>query len=188
MNPSRLKTGGWLDDSADGLTRSIHWNTIWEPLKGRVCTPVSREWCTNSFWGGYVLFDWDTFFCGLMAALESPELCSDNFRAILQEITPRGFVPNFGSARAVSVDRSQPPVGAYCVLKFWRGMRLAESSEKRGILEDTFNRLLKWHQWWMPNRDGNGDGLLEWGSDLIEEAPGFETHTLRAAMFESGLR
>ena len=182
-----LKTAGWLKDSAEGLTRSIHWNTIWEPLKGRVCTPVSREWCANDFWGGYVLFDWDTFFCGLMAALESPELGADNFRAILQEITPRGFVPNFGSARAASLDRSQPPVGAYCVLKAWRGLRLAATSERRALLEETYVRLLRWHQWWMQNRDGNQDGLLEWGSDLPGETLHFETHTLRAAMYESGL-
>ena len=182
-----LKTYGWLGDSADGLTRSIYWNTIWEPLKGRVCTPVSREWCTNDFWGGYVLFDWDTFFCAVMAALESPDLSLDNLRAILDELTPSGFVPNFGSARSVSLDRSQPPVGSYCVLKVWRGLRLAESPEHPVFLEEVFDRLLQWHNWWMPARDGNRDGLLEWGSNLLDDPLALENHTLRAAMFESGL-
>jgi putative isomerase len=183
----RLLTSGWLGPSADGLTRSIHWNTIWEASQGRVCTPVSREWCVSPAWGGYVLFDWDTFFCALMAGLESPDLMQDNIRAILQETTPLGFVPNFGSARAASLDRSQPPVGAYVVLKAWRAMRLSEEPLRRDLLEETFERLLTWHQWWLPKRDGNHDGLLEWGSDAIQEGHDFENHTLRAAMYESGL-
>lgn len=183
----RLKTGGWLGASADGLTRSIHWNTIWEPIKGRICSPVSREWCNGGFWGSYVLFDWDTFFCGLMASMESPEIGIANFRAILQEITPAGFVPNFGSARWISFDRSQPPVGAYCVLKSWRAARLAESSARIAFLRETFDLLNGWHQWWRPHRDGNGDGLLEWGSDPLEDPNTMENYTLRAAMYESGL-
>jgi putative isomerase len=184
---SRLKTGGWLGESADGLTRSIHWNTIWEPLKERICSPVSREWCLNETWGGYVLFDWDTFFCAMMSALESHDLCVDNIRAILQEVTPSGFVPNFGSANMVSNDRSQPPVGAYCLLKAWRGMRIMDKAERLGVLKETFGLLLRWHYWWMPHRDGNGDGLLEWGSDPLDDPHAFENHTLRSAMFESGL-
>jgi glycogen debranching enzyme len=148
---------------------------------------VSREWCTNDFWGGYVLFDWDTFFCAMMATLESPELSKDNFRAILGEMTQDGFVPNFGAARTASNDRSQPPVGAYCILKVWRSMQLAASTERRGLLEESFNRLLQWHRWWLPNRDGNNDGLLEWGSNPLKDPLAPENHTLRAAMFESGL-
>ncbi|MBN1373365.1 MAG: hypothetical protein JW987_15620 [Anaerolineaceae bacterium] len=181
-----LCSGGWLEDAAEGLTRSIHWNTIWEPIKGRVCTPVSRDWCMGN-WGGYVLFDWDTFFCGLMAGISSPELMRDNFLAILDEVTPRGFVPNFGSAVATSLDRSQPPVGAYVVLKAWLATSLAGTPEDLSLLQETYPRLLAWHRWWMANRDGNGDGLLEWGSDPLEDAHAWENHTLRSAMYESGL-
>lgn len=181
-----LLSGGWLEDAADGLTRSIHWNTIWEPIKGRVCTPVSRDWCMGN-WGGYVLFDWDTFFCGMMAGVYSPELMRDNFLAILDEVTPRGFVPNFGSAVATSLDRSQPPVGTYAVLKAWQATSLAGTPENLSLLRETYPRLLAWHRWWMANRDGNGDGLLEWGSDPLDDTHAWENHTLRAAMYESGL-
>lgn len=181
-----LRSQGWLRRSAEGLVRSIHWNTIWEPLKGRVCTPVSREWCWNEFFGKYVLFDWDTFFCALMAALEAPDLAVANLQAILQEVTPRGFVPNFGSALSRSDDRSQPPVGAYCALKLsgW----LEAGGEPPAWLEAAYPLLLRWHQWWMGARDGNRDGLLEWGSDPVPpETQPFESGTLRAAMYESGL-
>jgi putative isomerase len=181
-----LRSGKWLENSADGLTRAIQWNTIWEPTKARICSPVSREWCWNEAWDGYVLFDWDTFFCAMMSVLESPELALANLNAILQEVTPRGFVPNFGSRRSRSDDRSQPPVGAYCALKI-AGFIGYESQNITWLIE-TYSKLVTWHNWWMNARDGNGDGLLEWGSDPItSDNQKFENHSLRAAMWESGL-
>jgi len=188
-----LQSSGWLQDAAAGITRALHWNTIWEPIKGRVCTPVSREWCVNSHWGGYVLFDWDTFFGALMAGLEEPALAAANLRAMLQEITPDGFVPNFGAERIVSLDRSQPPVGAYCLLKLYQGGQMCTGGGSAGhpidraLLQEAFPALLRWHAWWLPRRDGNGDGLLEWGSDPRPNTHGWEVDTLRAAMYESGL-
>jgi putative isomerase len=179
-----LRSGGWLADAAAGLSRVVAWNTIWEPQGGRVCTPVSRDWCRdyNGF-GPHVLFCWDTFFCALLAALESPALARANLRAILQEATPEGFIPNFGSANGASLDRSQPPVGAYCVLKL-----LTAGTLDHPFVAEVYPALLRWHRWWLPNRDGNGDGLLEWGSN--PPSPGardWESHNRQAAMYESGL-
>lgn len=181
----RLRTQGWLQDAADGLTRALHWNTIWEPRKGRVCSPVSRDWSRHTHWGGYVLFDWDTFFAAVMCALEDPSLAEANLRAILQEVTPRGFVPNFGAASATSEDRSQPPVGGYCALKV-AGMSSLSGSTPAWVGE-LFTSLSRWHDWWFSARDGNRDGLLEWGSDPLPSSPWYECDTIRAAMYESGL-
>ena len=182
-----LRGMGWLDEAAAGMTRGLHWNTIWEPVKRRICTPVSRDWCRVPGWGGYVLFDWDTFFAAMMSGLEDPSLAEANVRAILQEITPAGFVPNFGSARATSQDRSQPPVGSYVVLKLASSRSLVRAPQWLNLLSEVYPALLRWHRWWMPHRDGNGDGLLEWGSTPTGENPGWEAGTLRAAMYESGL-
>lgn len=183
-----LRSEGWLGEAADALTRVIAWNTIWEPLKGRICTPVSRDWCKGPFLGSYVLFDWDTFFCAVMAQLEDPNLAGANALAILQEVTPAGFVPNFGCEFGPSADRSQPPVGAYCVLKLHRAGALSSAQRTTELLERAFPTLVRWHAWWMPHRDGNRDGLLEWGSD---PTPGYHKewlcNTMQAAMYESGL-
>lgn len=183
-----LWTDGWLNDAADALTRVIAWNTIWEPIKGRICTPVSRDWCKGPSFGSYVLFDWDTFFCAVMAQLEDPNLAEANALAILQEVTPAGFVPNFGCEFGPSADRSQPPVGAYCALKLHRAGALSTAQRSSSLLERAFPALARWHAWWMPHRDGNHDGLLEWGSD---PTPGYHKewlhNNMQAAMYESGL-
>lgn len=186
----RLRGDGWLEDAVDGMTRVIHWNTIWEPIKRRVCTPVSRDWCRDyGGFGAYVLFDWDTFFCALMANLERPDLAAANARAMLEEMTPRGFVPNFGSANGASEDRSQPPVGAYCMLKLYRAAALGEGdTHARAALASAYPALLRWHDWWFSARDGNGDSLLEWGSDATPAGSrDWEAHNRQAAMYESGL-
>ena len=181
-----LVTGdGMLEDVPQAVIKGVVWNTIYEPVKERVCTPVSRAWCTGSgtYFGSYVLFAWDTFFNGLLGSIQNKKLAYRQVYSILEEITPRGMIPNFGSQKASSLDRSQPPVGSYCVLKLYR-----QFGEKE-LLAQSFDRLFMWNRWWMKNRDGNGDGLLEWGSDPYPEGSrlGYEAHNLQAAKYESGL-
>ena len=105
------------------MRNTLAWNTIYDPSKDRVVTPVSRVW--NTGWGGCVLFCWDTYFAAWMAGADGQrELAWANAVEMTREITPEGFVPNFAGANgAKSWDRSQPPVGAmtcrYLYQKIW---------------------------------------------------------------------
>ena len=113
------KTYGKLEEAYTAMRTGYAWNTIYDPENRRICSPVSRIWNVN--WGGYVLFEWDTFFCALMAAPESKELAYANVFAILNEATERGFIPNFGAAGDnKSRDRTEPPVGAMTVRELYR--------------------------------------------------------------------
>lgn len=82
------------------------------------------------------------------------------------------------SVKEVSLDRSQPPVGAYIVWKIYK------LSLDKSLLQWAYPRLKKHHEWWFSARDGNKDGLLEWGSDTIGRSQW--RYTLQAAKFESG--
>jgi len=33
------------------------------------------------------------------------------------------------------------------------------------FLREVYPKLVRWHAWWFTARDGNHDGLLEWGSN-----------------------
>lgn len=171
------------DDLGEILWRGVAWNTIWQPRKRMLMTPVSRDWCVdeNNF-GDYVLFPWDTFFCSLLAATRDEDLAYANVRAVLGEMTERGMLPNVGGGAGQTKDRSQPPVGGYCVWKLY------EQFGNREFLAEVYPPLARWHAFWMRYRDGNGDGLLEWGSDPIP-APvdWWKPHTQQAAKWESGL-
>jgi hypothetical protein len=172
------------DDLDEALWRGVAWNTIWEPSVKCLMTPVSREWCRdeNNF-GDYILFPWDTFFCSLLAARRDKDLAYDTVRSLLPEVTDRGLFPNLGAGAGTSRDRSNPPVGAYCVWKLY------ETFDEKSFLEEVYPALKRWHEWWFTARDGNGDGLLEWGSDPIENTgpAWWVPHVQQAAKWESGM-
>lgn len=162
----------------------LAWDTIHEPEKAQVCSPVSRIW--NLHWGGYVLFCWDTFFAALMANLDNPALARANASAIIAECTESGFVPNFGAANDFkSRDRSQPPVGSFTVLEIHR------LHGDMAFVATLFEPLLIWNRWWEAHRM-TAEGTLCWGSDPFEDKSGayWELHSVddtAGAALESGL-
>jgi putative isomerase len=90
--------------------------------------------------------------------------------------------------------RSMPPIGALCVWKVY-----LETADLE-LLAWAYPRLLRWNEWWLANRgdgkawrDGNGDGLIEWGYDAELELGTLGARTLSnsdktdLALSESGL-
>jgi len=172
-----------LAEVYDAIQTCLAWDTIYEPEHKRVVSPVSRIW--NVGWGGFVLFDWDTYFAAYMFGIDCKELAYANAVEITREKTERGFIPNFGTVLNIkSRDRSQPPVGSLVFRELYRRYR------ERWLLEEVFDDLLQWNRWWPSNRERNH--LLAWGSDPYEPllGAGFEvTHIndLQGAAWESGL-
>jgi glycogen debranching enzyme len=134
-------------------------------------------------WGGYVIFDWDTFFAATMAGIGNRDLAYADAIETLRESTDEGFVPNYARPGGwKSFDRSEPPVGAITVLGLYRKFH------DRWFIEEAFTPLLVWNRWWAAHRDI--EGYLTWGSDG-ENQPGNlddSTRGTRAgAILESGL-
>ena len=131
------------------IETTLAWDTIYEPEKQRVLSPVSRIW--NENWGGYVVFDWDTFFAGTLSAIDDRNLAYANTMEVLNEATSQGFVPNYARAGGwKSSDRSEPPVGAITVLALY------QQFHDKWFLEQTFDGLLRWNTWWVEHRDLGG--------------------------------
>jgi putative isomerase len=174
---------GDLEQVYRAVQAAMAWDTIYEPEKRRVVSPVSRIWNVN--WGGYVLFEWDNYFAAYMASLDNRELAYANAVEMTREITERGLVPNFATANGVSSrDRSEPPVGALVCRELYRRY------QEGWFLEEVFSSLLRWNRWWHENRDL--DGLLCWGSDPYEPVNGAEwegncVNTRQGGAWESGL-
>ena len=175
-------------DNAE-LYRAVHsilgWDTIYDPSDDIVVTPVSRNW--NLRWsvvpdyGGYVLFDWDTFFASYMCSLFSRELAYSNASEVAFSVDKCGFVPKSRSDHgSLTADCSQPPVGSMAVWNIY------ERYKDKWFLEMLYPRLLTWNRWWPEARQT--DGLLCWGSNpkrirLGERGTGSTNH----AILESGL-
>ncbi|HMD60191.1 MAG TPA: trehalase family glycosidase [Opitutaceae bacterium] len=136
-----------------GVPRAIEtvmgWDTIYDPSESRVISPVSRIWSVG--WGGYVLFEWDTFFAASLAAVGDRGLAYANALEILGEAAPAGLVPNYARPGGwKSVDRSESPVGAITVLGLYRRFHDA------WFLRDAFDPLLRWNRWWDKHRELGG--------------------------------
>ena len=165
----------------DAIETTLGWDTIYEPEKQRVVSPVSRVWSVN--WGGYVVFDWDTFFAATMAGIGDKNLAYADALETLREETQQGFVPNYARAgNWKSADRSEPPVGAITVLGLYQRFR------ERWFLQDAFEPLLRWNRWWHEHRTLQGFIVL--GSDPENQPANLDDDsrgTWQGAVFESGL-
>ena len=166
---------------AEAIETVLGWDTIYEPAGKRVISPVSRIWSVA--WGGYVLFDWDTYFAATLAATGNRDLAYANAIEIGREATPQGFIPNYArSGGWKSSDRSEPPVGAITVLGLY------QQFGDKWFLQETFPALLAWNRWWAAHRDC--DGYLVWGSDGQNQPANLDdgsVGTREGAILESGL-
>ena len=156
-----VKERSEFEDSSqlfDAMQTVLAWNVIYEQTHDRVITPVSRVWSVG--WKGWILFEWDTYFAAYMLSLNNKELAYSNALAMTNELTDRGFVPNFASSVTTSEDRSEPPVGSFFIKEIYRKYR------EDWFVREVFDELLIWNRWWADNRDI--DGYLTWGSDPYE--------------------
>lgn len=166
---------------AGAIETVMGWDTLYDPSKARVISPVSRLW--SSGWGGYVLFDWDTFFAATLASVGDKDLAYADAVETLREATDDGFVPNYARPGGwKSFDRSEPPVGSLTVLN------LFHTYHDSWLLRETFVPLLRWNRWWSANRDV--DGYLVFGTDRNTRRKNPDDPsigTLQGAKYESGL-
>lgn len=191
----RVLVRGLHSGVAQAVTNNLFWMMLYQPGNHRYYSPAGRRLIfpkpdgTPDYW---TIFEWDSFFNSLEVSVESTKHAKDILKSVLETQYPNGNIPNWRGKFGGASDRSQPPVGAYVVLKVF---------QKTGdikVLETAYPYLKKWHSFWKDpgdsgraRRDGNGDGLLEWGSDeslVALSVPSWEEDVSgrQRAMWESG--
>lgn len=147
------------EDFYEALRLAMTWDTTYDAKNERVLTPVSRLWSIQH--GGFVLFCWDNYFAGFLAALCDKFLAYSNLIAITSSRTAAGFVPNFANGTGLkSEDRSQPPVGSAMLVEVYR------LHGEKWIVEALYPALLQWNEWFAAHRMEDS-GALCWGSDPV---------------------
>lgn len=192
---SRVKIEGLYQGAPEAITNNLFWMTLYQPDHHRLYAPASRRRIlpqpagTPDHW---TIFEWNSFFGALELSVESPRHVKDVIKAVLETQYPNGNIPNWRGRFGGTPDRSQPPVGSYVVFKLFGKLGDLE------LLKFSYPYLKKWHAFWKapgasgrPRRDGNGDGLLEWGSDsdlIMGAVPTWEENAggRQRAMWESG--
>lgn len=158
------------------------WNVIWAADRGEPVWVCSRDWCVHGNYGAWVMFNWDQFLMAAMAAEFDPELGHVVAGPQVAVQTPEGLIPGIASEIGISGDRGMPPVASFGLLKAYR------LSGDRSFVERYYEPLCRYHHWWRTHRDGNGDGLLELGSDPVPPPhPQWQAHNAWAARYEAGM-
>ncbi|HOW85438.1 MAG TPA: trehalase family glycosidase [Candidatus Aminicenantes bacterium] len=165
----RVQARGLFAGLPEAITNSLHWTVLYQPGLHRLYAPAGRTWIFPRADGGpddWTVFSGNGFLSALELALESQKLAVDALKAVLETQYPNGNIPSWRGRAGGSADRSQPPIGSYVVLKLFE--RLGDLE----MLRYAYPCLQRWHAFWTaprtdgtPRRDGNNDGLLEWGSD-----------------------
>ena len=172
-----LHTGRY-DGALDAIRDVIGWNTVYDPVNRRPYTALSRNWSSAKFGGFGVWLD-DVLYHALLAGTLDLTLAEENLHAVFAGRTEAGNLPCLLTGRDAWVDRSQPPIGAFVLWLLYR--RWGE----RRLLENAWEVLLDNHEWWWRERDGNGNGLLEYGTSPVGE--GLYRGTALAARDESSM-
>jgi putative isomerase len=154
--------GGW-GDFVGAITDNLNNNRLYSSMTGRMGNVIGRSgWLIED--PDYLpYFTWDTSFNGLMASIEDPATAKETIRTVLRYQLPTGMVSQVadwhgGSSGIVNMGNSNPPVTSLCAWKIYQRW-----GDKQ-FLEEVYPRLLRWHDWWPQDSDGNRNGLLEWGS------------------------
>ncbi len=177
VQQKRMDSYGQLSEAFKAMQTILAWNTIYDAPNNRAITPVSRFW--NHSWGGFVLFDWDTYFASYMCSMFNKELAYANAIEITKAITPDGFIPNYQAPFGVtSWDRSQPPVGSYVIYEIYKKYK------EKWLLDEVYDELLTWNRWWPKARDVKG--YLAFGSNNVPDSlRTIDKHNIQAAKYES---
>src|SRR5579884_742530 len=135
----------------------VAWNTVWDSFNHRWYTALTRRWVPVKF-GGWLNWMNDMLYHALLASFVDVETAEQNLRTTLTMATPEGNLACLLSEHDEWIDRTQPPIASYIL---WL-MYLRNGS--RPMLELAYDTLATNHRWWMRCRDGNGNGLLEFGT------------------------
>lgn len=151
---------GRFAGALDAVRDVVAWNTVWDPVNRRPYTALSRLWVGEKF-GGFGVWMDDLFYHALLSAAFDEQLARENLQAVLAGATPEGNIPCLLTRRDRWVDRSQPPIGAFITWLIYL------RTGSRSFLELAYEPLLRNYDWWYRRRDGNGNGLLEYGSSPV---------------------
>ncbi len=178
IDAARVRTRAAGSPAARALRDVMAWNTVWDDANHRPYTALSRGWLHG--FGGWGIWMSDAFYATLMCARAGDTtIARANLQAVLDAAQAAGNIPCLVAADEAWVDRTQLPVGAFMT---WRTYLLCG---ERSLLTEAYPVLARHLEWVARERDGNGDGLYEYGSSPTGHAQW--THTKQGALNESGM-
>ena len=161
---TRIASEGDWGDFLSAIPENLNNYRLYSSDNKRTVITIGRGWWMRTDPDLFPYFIWDLSFNSMLSSLEDPAAGRETIRAVLSFQTPDGRIPSFshwvGENRTyVTTHRSMPPVTSLCVWK------MHQRNPDADFLAEVYPALVRWHDWWLKARDGNKNGLLEWGSE-----------------------
>lgn len=161
MNGLMRQTRGENLSAVEAMRDVMAWNTIADPMNQRVFTSLTRFWIDKKFGGWFIWLD-DVLMHGLINGYSGDwSMARSCIQSAMDNTTPEGNLACLMAEFTEWVDRSQPPIASFIVYKYYL------LTGDRQLLEEIYPVLLKANIWWYDHRDGNGNGILEYGSSQV---------------------
>ncbi|GIC75339.1 alpha-glucosidase [Moritella sp. F3] len=154
-------------------TLNGNWRGVAGAMKFDSVTPsVTARW-----FSGNQTWPWDTWKQAYAMAHFNPDVAKDNIRAMFayqiqanDSVRPwdAGYVPDL-LAYNISPERggdggnwnernTKPSLAAWAVMEVYK------TTEDKAWIEEMYPKLVAYHNWWLRNRDNNGNGVPEYGA------------------------
>jgi putative isomerase len=167
---------GFMAGALDAVRDCVAWSTVWDCHNQRIYTEQSRNWIAQKF-GGWGVWLNDSVYHGHLAGLVDTQVAHENQRAVFDGATEWGNLPCLLTGNDSWVDRTQPPIVSWVTWMHY------QRSRDRRFLDEGWGPLHANHTWWWRERDGNNNGLVEYGTSPVGD--GLYRGTKLAAKDES---
>ncbi|HDZ3737202.1 TPA: alpha-glucosidase [Vibrio vulnificus] len=154
-------------------TLNGNWRGVAGAMKFDSVTPsVTARW-----FSGNQTWPWDSWKQAYAMAHFNPDVAKDNIRAMfayqIQADDPvrpwdEGYVPDLlaynlspergGDGGNWNERNTKPSLAAWAVMEVYK------TTNDKAWLEEMYPKLVAYHDWWLRNRDNNGNGVPEYGA------------------------
>jgi putative isomerase len=155
-SPPAAEAGGAVEAVRDVMG----WNGVWDEVNHRPYITCSRNWDLKKF-GGFGFWLNDTAVNALLVSMFDTGQAREQIATLLSGATPQGNLPCILTGNDQWVDRTQSPVVSFIV---WQ---LHQRAPDRALIEAAYPLLKANNDWLFSARDGNRNGLLEFGSSAV---------------------
>ncbi|MGN2613257.1 alpha-glucosidase [Aliivibrio fischeri] len=152
-------------------------NANWRGAAGAMQFDSVTPSVTARWFSGNQTWPWDTWKQAYAMAHFNPEVAKDNIRAMFayqihadDAVRPwdKGFIPDLvayntspergGDGGNWNERNTKPSLAAWAVMEVYK------TTEDKPWLEEMYPKLIAYHDWWLRNRDNNGNGVPEYGA------------------------
>lgn len=146
--------------------RTQYYYAWWIMRAGLISTRfyTTREAMTPSMIHYIGIWQWDAYFHTLAYRHIEHRLAHDQLRVLLDHQRADGMIPDAvhdeGTVMRLSfpveADVTKPPLIA------WAAWKLYEADHDREFLDEIYEPIVRWNNWWFEKNDVDGDGLCEY--------------------------